>query len=261
MAISWIKKGAESEALAKSDDAKKQAFKESMGKLWRFFLKDKEEARITFIDGDLTDNGHLSPPRFYEHTLKINGKVENFVCPQETCPEDGHKCPLCASGDRPALVSLFTIIDHRKYTNKQGVAVLWQKRLFVAKPLSMEVLTKLAIKRGGLAGTTWDVTRLGESSAAIGSMFDFVEKSPMDLLTGSFMETVEGPGGAKITRSAFTAADYDSEIIFRTPMEMLALGIGATGSNMQSGFHSPAPTQMFPGGSNLNKPSDYSKDL
>jgi len=249
MGISWMKTGAASAAVAKADEAEKALQKEQQGNLWRFFLKDKEEARITFVDGDLSPEGFLVPPRFYEHSIQVNGQWGHFfVCPEKTVPEAGHKCPLCAQGDKPALVALFTIIDHREFTTKAGKKMSNQKRLLVAKPISMEMLTKIAVKRGGLAGATFDVTRMGDKSAAIGSMFDFVEKNSLPQLQATFTEEVEH-NGVKKTQSLFIPADYEKEVVFRTPEELLKAGVGA-----QSGGG------MSPGGMSM-KPSDYSKNL
>lgn len=252
MSVKWIKTGKESEAIAKQDEKEKEQQEAQRGKLWRFFLKDKEEARITFIDGDLDENGHLSPPRFYEHNLQINGKWGNtFVCPEKSMPEEGHKCPICATGDRSSLVALFTIIDHREFKTKQGKTMSNQKRLLVAKSISMEMLTKHAIKRGGLAGTTWDVTRMGDNSAAIGSMFDFVEKNEISFLQKQFTEVVDA-NGVKKQQTIFLPADYEKEIVFHTPEELLKLGFGTkTAGGMGTG--------MSPGGSSAKH--DYSSQL
>lgn len=251
MAISWIKTGAASAAIAKQDEVEKKLQHEQNDLMWRFFLKDKEDARITFIDGDLSPEGYLVPPRYYEHALWAEGSkgVTYYVCPEKTAPEDGHKCPLCAAGDKPTLVAVFTILDHREIKTKAGKVLKDQKRLFVAKPLSMEMLTKIAVKRGGLAGCTFDVTRMGDKSAAIGSMFDFVEKNDVALLQSSYTEEVEDKG-VKKTISLFVPANYEKEIIFRTPEDMLKMGLGAK----------PLTNSMQPGGSMI-KATDYSKNL
>lgn len=252
MSMSWMAKGSDSAALAKQEAAEKQQQQEQHGKLWRFYLKDKEEARITFIDGDLSHDGFLIPPRYYEHSIQMNGKWGNFfVCPEKTVPDAGHKCPLCASGDRSSLVALFTIIDHREFKTKTGKVMKDQKRLFVAKSISMEMLTKIAVKRGGLAGCTFDVSRMGEQSASIGSMFDFVEKNSIEDLQKQFLEEVE-VNGVKKTISLFVPADYEKEIIFRTPEEMLKSGLGA---HKAAGYGQG----MSPGGAQST--TDYSKSL
>jgi hypothetical protein len=250
MGIAWLKTGTASANLAKQDEAEKALQNEQKGLLWRFGLKDKEEARITFVDGDLSPEGFLVPPRYYEHHIQVNGQWGHFfVCPEKTIPEAGHKCPICAQGDKPALVALFTIIDHREFTTKAGKKIKDQKRLLVAKPVSMEMLTKIAVKRGGLAGATFDVTRMGDKSASIGSMFDFVEKNPIAALQATFTEEVE-VNGVKKTQTLFTPADYEKEVVFRTPEELLKAGVGA---QQQSGL-------LAPGGATL-KSSDYSKNL
>ena len=250
MSISWMKTGAASANLAKQEASEKSLQQEQKGLLWRFSLKDKEEARITFVDGDLSPEGFLIPPRYYEHHLQVNGQWGHFfVCPEKTMPEAGHKCPICAQGEKPALVALFTIIDHREFTTKTGKKLSNQKRLLVAKPVSMEMLTKIAVKRGGLAGATFDVTRMGDKSAAIGSMFDFVEKNPIATLQATFTEEVDF-NGMKKTQTLFSPADYEREIVFRTPEELLKAGVGST----------PMGGTLTPGGASF-KPSDYSKNL
>lgn len=253
MAITWLKTGAESANLAKHDEQEKEQQKAQQGLLWRFSLKDKEEGRITFIDGDLSPEGFLIPPRYYEHTLWDGKTMTNYVCPEKTLPEAGHKCPLCATNDRATLVAVFTVIDHREFKSKTtGKVTKDQKKLLVAKPLSMEMLTKIAVKRGGLAGCTFDVTRMGDKSASIGSMFDFVEKNPIDMLQKSYVEEVE-VNGQKTLVSLFVPADYQKEIVFKTPEEMLKMGVGAHKSAGYGG-------NMAPGG-NAGKPTDYSKEM
>ena len=122
MSINWIKTGAESANLAKQDEVEKALQKEQQGLLWRFSLKDKEEARITFVDGDLSPEGFLIPPRFYEHGLwnESARTMTFYVCPEKTIPEAGHKCPLCAQGDKAALGAVFTITDHREGPTRAG---------------------------------------------------------------------------------------------------------------------------------------------
>ena len=198
MAVDWMKTGSDSVAVAKEQQAAATR-EDQRGKAWRFFMgKGESGVRITFVDGDLieTEAGlTLAPPRFYEHSLMVNGKVQNYVCPQETVKGQGYKCPICAAGDRPSLVAVFTIIDHRTYQGKPkdgqpGKIYSNQRRLFVAKSLTMEQLVKIAVKRGGLARATFDVERLGDNSAGVGSMFDFVEKNELDQLQAAFTEDV-----------------------------------------------------------------------
>lgn len=248
MGVSWLKTGAESAELAKKQAVEAALAKQEQGKMFRFWLKDGEDAAITFIDGDLSSEGFLLPPRFYEHNLFLNGNYNNhFMCPEKTNPAAGETCPLCEAKDRPLLVALFTIIDHRSYTTNAGKTYKDQRRLLVAKPQSFELLNKIAQKRDGLARARFDVSRQGgDKSAAIGSMFDFVDKKSLDELQGMYMQEVfeKGKPTGK-TETYFTPADYDHEIVYRTGDELRAMGLGrpVTGGQVMQG-----PTQPTAGG-------------
>lgn len=225
MGVSWLKKGVASASLAKQQEVEIEKRKAEKGKFWRFWLKDKEEARVTFVDGALSSEGFLLPPRYYEHNLNLNGNYNNFfVCPEKTTP--GEKCPLCDDGDRPYLAALFTIIDHRVFKGKEKDYNDTPK-LLLAKPGTFEILNKIAIKRGGLAGCTFDISRLGgDKSASVGDMFDFVEKTDLDVLKAQYTTKVKDEKTGIITEICkFKPADYDTEIVYRTYDELVALGL------------------------------------
>ena len=82
MAFTFLKTGAASAKLAQKAAAEPEARKQQ-GKMFRFWMKEKEEARITFVDGDLAKDGPLAgypdPPRYYEHNLFLNGRVEQLL--------------------------------------------------------------------------------------------------------------------------------------------------------------------------------------
>ena len=239
MAVSWLKKGAESAKVAQQEAVAAEQRKAEQGKMWRFYLKEGEEARITFVDGDLSPEGFLLPPRFYEHNLFLNNSWNNlYVCPHMTNPDSGEACPICEGGDRPALVALFTIIDHRVVKGKENKTYTNTPRIMAAKSQSFEMLNKLAIKRGGLEGCTFDVSRMGDKSASIGSMFDFVEKTPVAELQKKYTRVVKGEDGKEKTVSIFVPANYEEEIIFRSAAELRDLGFGkpATAGGSPSGF-------------------------
>lgn len=239
MAIKFLKTGvASTEAAAKEAILAKQR-KESQGKMFRFFLKQGEEAKITFIDGDLDADGNLTPTRLFEHNVQINGKWNNFFpCPELSDPTSGEKCPICAEGKFHAyLAALFTIIDHRSFTSTTTKKTyVDQRRLFVAKPQTFEMLQKLAAKRGGLAGALFDVSRNNDNqSAAVGSMFDFDKKSPIETvgdvkgLKDIYLTTIVDPTtNAEVTVSNFVPADYEHEFTFRSAAELAKLGLGTS---------------------------------
>ena len=229
MAFSFLQKGAASANLAKKAAQEQEARKSEQGKLFRFWLKEGEEARITFVDWDLTPEGYLLPHRYYEHNLFVNGSWNNFyVCPEKTHPELKDKCPICEGQDRPALVALFTIIDHRVIQSKDKTKTYKDtKKLLVAKSQTFEILNKHAIKRGGLACCTFDVSRVGDKSASVGSMFDFVEKRDLKELQKLYMvERVDPKTNLKMKLTNFTPADYEKEIVYRTGEELRKLGLG-----------------------------------
>lgn len=228
MAFTFLKTGAASAKMAQRAAAEAEQRKSEQGRMFRFWMKEKEEARITFVDGNLATEGalagYLDPPRYYEHNLFLNGVWNNFfVCPERTSPDAGDKCPICESGDKPALVALFTIIDHRVIQSTKDKTKTYKdtKKLLVAKQQTFELLTKHAIKRGGLAGCTFDASRVGDKSASVGSMFDFVEKKPVTELQKVYMvEKLDPKTNQKVKVTNFTPADYEKEIQYRTGEEL-----------------------------------------
>lgn len=232
MTVSWLKQGDASVNVAKQEEADYETRKEEQGRMSRFWLKEGEECRITFVDGDLDPEKQiLIPPRYYEHMLYLHGSWNNyFVCPEKTAPHLGDKCPICASGEYPYLASLFTIIDHRVWESKktQGKVYKDQPRLFVAKSKTVELLNKIAVKRGGLAGCTFDVMRIGEKSANVGTNFDFVEKQEIAVLKEKYTQDWTDPKtNAKSKICIFVPAKYEDEIVFRTGAQLEAKGFGA----------------------------------
>jgi hypothetical protein len=244
MSVSWLKQGEASAAAAKQEAVEQQTRKEEQGKMFRFFIKQGEKCQITFIDGALNKDGVLNPPRYYEHNLQLNGKWGNtFVCPEQTAPHLKEKCPICATGDRPALISLFTVIDHREFVSQKGTKYKDTQKIFAAKPGTMEILNTIAIKRGGLAGCTFDVTRTGEKSPSVGTMFDFDSKElDLAVLRAKYMrEIVDPKTNAKSMKTAFAAADYESEIVFKTGEQLAAMGFGiASVSGYGGGYQEQA---------------------
>jgi hypothetical protein len=235
LAFKFIKTGEESVQIAKQAALQQEQFKEKMGKLFRFFLNEGEEGFITFVDGELSPQGYLIPPRWYEHNLYLNGSWNNyFVCPEKTNPAENEKCPICESGDRPALVSGFTIIDHRTHkSEKSGKEYKDTRKILIAKSQTFEMLNKIAMKRGGLACATFEVTRVSSKDAAVGSMFDFKEKKSREELMKLYTyEQTDPKTNQKKIVSNFVPADFEQEIVYKTGNELRALGLGKPESNL-----------------------------
>ncbi len=208
MSVSYLKKGAKAQKEMKKADAKAEAA--SKNTIFRFWMPNDTDTSITFLDGNLTEDGLLDIVMYYEHQVYLNGKWTNwFVCTSEDEP-----CPVCEGGDTPALVGALTVIDHSEYEDKQGKNHKHEKRLFVAKRQTIKQLQELATKRGGLAGCTFDVSRTGDKSASVGNMFDFTEKVPKAKLKKKYKDV-----------SPF---DYEEVIQYIPAKELRKIGFGST---------------------------------
>jgi len=219
-AAPWYHRGDSVKKEIEKEDTRQEERKAEQGKLWRFWMKDGEtDARITFVDGFLTKAGVLDGFAYREHTEKVGNDYYNYVCVSENEP-----CPLCALGKdhNYSLVTVFTVIDHRSYVGKKATYKDTPK-LFVAKRDTFKVLQNLAAKRGGLAGTTWDLMREGAKSPNVGNHFDFVEKNTIESLRKQYMKKDEK---TKKVSTFFLPADYTTEIVYRTAAELRKLGFG-----------------------------------
>lgn len=219
---SFLKKGAEAQEALATEEAKAEMAKAEAGKAWRFMLKDGEEKRVTFLDGDLDENGMLSDQRFYQHTLFVNGNWMNFVCTADV--DQSQPCPICAKNDkdsRPALVGVLSVIDHSQHEVQSGPnkgnVIKNQRRLYVMKKGTIKHLQKLAEKRGGLAGCTFDIGRTGDKEPNVGNQFDFVEKHPS-------LDSIAAELGLKAEDCV--PLNYGEEIKYYTPQELIELGVG-----------------------------------
>lgn len=202
--MSFLKKGKQAHAQVAQVEADAEARRAASDAPRRFWIPENKETQITFLDGDLDGDGLLSMVTYWEHQLKIGGHWRNwFPCTQVEEP-----CPICEANHNPSLVAAFTVIDHSEYKDRNGVTHKNEKRLFVCKRETLARLQKLATKRGGLTGVTFDVSRTGEKSAGVGDTFDFVEK-----LTPAQIKKKYGLDDAQ-------PYDYDEVIVYRNAAEL-----------------------------------------
>ena len=242
---SWFKTGKEAKAAVEEADRRTEEKREASGRAWRFYLKEGEEARITFVDGDLDGDGLLRNPVFKEHNLMQNGRYGNFF----VCTSDQEPCPICEGGDEPSLVQAFTIIDHREVKSKdQTKTYSNMKRLFVAKRNVMKLLQSKASKQGGLVGCTFDVMRSGSNAPNTGDSFDFVEKNTLPDLQGYFVK--EDDKGNKETY--FVPYTYAEEISYHDAAELRKMGYGSG---------SPVGSESVKQGTTPAKPGAFSSQL
>lgn len=181
--LKFIKRGQEAKEIAEKEEAKAEL--RAKGKVFRFWLPKDASSTITFLDGDLDPSGLLDIPFIHEHQVNMNGSWDNhFICTQDEEP-----CPICEGGAAPSYVGLFTVIDHSEYVSKKdGKKHKDNVKLFVAKRDTVKQLQKLAVKRGGLRGCTFDVSRTGDKSPSVGNMFDFTEKVSENALKSTYKE-------------------------------------------------------------------------
>jgi len=209
--MSFIKRGkAAQQEMAKQQAKAEQASKD---KAFRFYLPTGADTSVTFIDGDLNDEGILDIPMFHEHQVHMNGHWRNWF----VCVQDEESCPLCEGGDEPALVGALTIIDHSEWKDKQGNEHKDERKLFIAKFSTIQKLQNMATKRKGLAGCTFDVFRSSDSkSPNVGDQFDFTEKHTKGGLKKKFKDAAE-------------AYDYEEVLTYLPAAELRKLGFGVTG--------------------------------
>ncbi len=217
---SWAKRGDETQTAIKQEDRRIEA---KFSSLWRFWLEKGESALVTFVDGPLTPQGILDCFMYREHQIYMNGKWTNwFVCTSEVEP-----CPICEGGDEPSLVGVFTVIDHREVKGKKGVYKDVPK-LFVAKRGTIKQLQALATApgRNGLAGCTFNISRLGEQAANVGDTFDFQQKRDPAELRKLFVKKVKDDKGVEKMQSVFAPANYAKEATYLPAAELRKLGFG-----------------------------------
>jgi hypothetical protein len=211
--MKFLKKGKEAQT-AKKKEAKKQ--EENNNGIFRFWIPDETDTAITFLDGELDDDGVLDNGVYYEHQLQMNGHWKNwFVCIEDEAP-----CPICATGDQATLVAPFLIVDHSEWEDSKGVKHKNELKLFIAKAQTMKTLQKLATKRGGLAGCKFDVSRSGDKAANVGNIFDFEHKHSVKACMKKY----------KIK----ALPKYEDIIIYRDAAELATLGFGDAGAGAGS---------------------------
>jgi hypothetical protein len=205
--VAWFRRGAASaEAVAKYEEEIQEKWEEG-NRMFRFWLEEGGEARVTFVDGDLTDEGFLDILTYREHRLKgAPGKVPRFF----TCTAEIEPCPLDEDGNDAYLAGALTIIDHREFKSERTKKTYkFMPRLYIATKNTIKKLQHHATAQGGLAGCTFDIARIGENSPRVGTEFTFVQKNSIEELQATWMKTDEK---TKKEVTYFVPADYEREI-------------------------------------------------
>lgn len=217
---SFLKTGKDKVAAFEQDEMRAKRQEAEYGKLWRFYISlksDIEDYVITFLDGDLDEDGAIENPVFFEHNVKIGGNWTQFVSCQEDEPD-----PLQESGKEPYLAQAFTVVDRTEYEDDDGNVYPPKKKLFVAKRKTMKQLQKIAAKRGGLAGCTFTISRTGKNAPNVGDHFDFEEKISLKELKKELK--AEGVDKEDLD-DIIVPADYEEELTYYTADELLRMGL------------------------------------
>lgn len=160
----------------REEAARREKIRESkMGKLFRFFIgdKDEEDIEIRF----LTDE----PILFYEHSVQDGGRWVNVLCTGDS------KCPYCDDGNRPQYKGAFLIVDTREFEtderDKNGektgnkVTVKDRVKLLVRGTKDIAKLDRLNNKYG-LLDVPYYVTKVGSGNQT-SYEFDHGSKDPL----------------------------------------------------------------------------------
>lgn len=220
--MKFLHKGKEGEELTHKVEQDQAARKAAAGKMiFRFWMPDNAEQKITFLDGDLSEAGLLDVPRYWEHQLFLSNSWKNWF----PCTKDEEPCPICDIR-QPALVYAFTIIDHAKWSEKKDASKVHQheRKLYICKGDTFKRLSKIAAKRDGLQGCTFDVSRIGDKAENVGNDFDFCEKLTLKELRKKY--GMEKKGKAE-NNKVCKPYDYDEVIKYHTAEELRAMGLGS----------------------------------
>jgi len=220
--MKFLHKGKEGEALTQQAEADVAARRAAAGKkTFRFWMPDGAETKITFLDGELSEAGLLDVPRYWEHNLQLGGSWKNWF----PCTKDEEPCPICDI-KQPALVYAFTIIDHTKWAEKKDTSKVHEheRKLYICKSDTFKRLSKLAAKRGGLAGCTFDVSRIGDKAENVGNDFDFTEQLSLKELRKKY--GLEKKGKTE-NNKVCQPYDYDEVIKYHTAAELREMGLGS----------------------------------
>ncbi len=226
MVGSFLVRGNEVQDELKKQDAQAEARKASR-QYTRYYLPIGKEGTITFLDGNLNSDGFIDAVGVWEHNAYLNGHWRNYF----TCIAKREPCPACAAGNTKYFATMLTVIDHSKYTDRNGKDHQYERRLFVAKGDTMKRLQRFAAKRGGLRGWQVAVSRVGEKSANVGSDFDFLSR----------VESIEGWGASVGLKPADVQPfDYEKVVAPLSADKLREIFGGTVIGSHDSNKHQPA---------------------
>ena len=237
---SWLKRGADAQAGMKRETEDRD---KEFNSVWRYYLKPEEDgAKVTFLEGDMITEGPQAGmfDVFYirEHRVNVQGsKVPQFYA----CVAEEEACPLCDRDNRSSYVGLFTVIDHRETTGRNGEVYKNQKRIFAAKSGTLKrLIRKAKAADGSLEGCTFEVSRSDQRSATVGDEFNLIGQNSLKVIGKKL--------NPKKPADAVAMVDWDSQLN------------SLTGDQLREKFHMDAPSGPgYSGGSDSDGGSAYDK--
>jgi hypothetical protein len=176
--MSFLKTGSEGEKFFREESERRQQEMSGDGKVrqWRFKIDKNSKGFIVFLDNlDVF---------LLEHQFQtiVNGKTNYYN--YETCIRDIEgECPLCENDNRPALVSVASIIDLTEYKKKDGTMTVPTKKIIVLKKGGTERFLKRQEKLGGLKFKKFEIYRSNDSKGeGTGTDVDFEKDVDPELL-------------------------------------------------------------------------------
>lgn len=203
----WAKRG---QSTSEAIEAEKARLEEgNKSKANRFWMRSGTTQELTFLDGDLTENGVLDAVIYREHSYFQNGNWRNWT----VCLADEGDCPLCdSSGKEGYLAAAFTVIDHSSFKTKAGKLIEDTRKLLVCKIGVLEQLQQIAAENGGLTGLTLKVSRTSGEAAATGDEFSVISSTPIEEINKSYPDLID--------RGEMGVFDYEKVISYKSAKEM-----------------------------------------
>jgi len=147
----WFSKGQE-----EATKARQQAQSTFRPEFW---MKSGETAKVIFLDKE--------PFNIYLHSFNMRGRIKKYTCLRKNCP-------LCKF-DEPRFLSVFRIIDLRKFEGKDGKVVSQKEKYYEAGAKAQVTLARL-YKKGLAFKRLIEISRDGEGTA---STYQFVPIGPI----------------------------------------------------------------------------------
>ena len=146
----------------------------------RYWIPTGKSRELVFVD--------VEAGAFREHNYKKDGDWKNWLTCAAPLMDAGEVAPCCAAlgADSAYLVSMLTIVDCDKWTDKKGNTRQYELKAYPAKFKTAQKLERkhgdLAKEGKALSGRLYRVTRETDKSPSVGDDFEYVRDVDMEKL-------------------------------------------------------------------------------